>query len=144
MEAVLEAPAEAKVRARRGAPKKEGALKAQINVRIDAQLKEEADKAFASAGLNPSECVRAMYARAAELGSELRGMEDVVCLPPDEAEREELEEQARQMRAIERMSHIFEDVCAQYGFTIDVSKLKPMTEEEIEEAYYEDFLKECD
>ena len=122
---------------RRGAPKKPGALTAQINTRIDAQLKERAEAAFASANLSSSEAIRALYQHAADLGDGLRSLDDLI---PSATNDED--ETARKLRLIENSSHIVENVLARFGFEYPPSMLKPLTEEEIEAAYYEDYLKE--
>ena len=123
---------------RRGAPKKEKKLTAQINVRVETSLKEAADDAFAAAGLSSSEVIRAVYERAAELGTNLRGMGDLVQISQTVDEKDE---RAKKMRIIERSAHIVEEVCARYGLEYDPSVIEPMTEEELEAQVYEDFIK---
>lgn len=136
--ALAELPSEAQIQARRGAPKKEGALTAQINVRMDAALKAAADEVFAAAGLSSSEVIRAVYERAAELGGNLRGMDDLVHVAQTESEEDE---HIKKMSAFEHATHSLERAFASLGLEYDSSELHPMTEEEIEAAYYEDFIK---
>ena len=137
--AVPESSRAEQTQTRRGAPKKGSALTAQINVRMDAELKASADDAFASAGLSSSDVIRAVYVRAAELGSNLRGMEDLVHIARAESKEEE---RARKMRIVERSAHIVEEVCARYGLEYDSTVIEPMTEEELEAQVYEDYLRE--
>lgn len=136
--AVAEAPDAAQSRARRGAPKKEKILSAQINVRMEASLKAAADDAFAAAGLNSSEVIRAVYERAAELGTSLRGMGDLVHVAQTADEKDE---RARKMLVFERSTHAVERAFAGLGLNYDPSVIQPMTGEEFEAQVYEDFIK---
>ena len=135
--AVVEAPDAQQAQSRRGAPKKEKALTAQINVRMDASLKDAADAAFAAAGLSSSEVIRAVYGRAAELGGNLRGMDDLVRMDTDEAQEDE---RARKMRIFERSTHAVERAFESLGLHYDPAKVRPMTEEEFEAQVYEDYV----
>ena len=110
-------------------------LMSQVNARIETATKAEADAAFAHAGLAPSEAIRALYARAAALGSSLKSVGDLVV-----GASEDIESQDSRIAAFERATHAFDDMLARYGFTVDAEALVPMTEEEIEEASYQDFL----
>lgn len=136
--AAVEASDVTQIRSRRGAPKKEKALTAQLNVRIDASLKEAADEAFAAAGLSSSEVIRAVYERAAELGGSLRGLDDLVHVGTTEAEEDE---RTRKMRIFERSTHAVERAFESLGLHYDPTKVRPMTEEEFEAQMYEDFIK---
>ena len=135
---VAKAPDVKQTQPRRGAPKKEKALTAQINVRMDTSLKEAADAAFAAAGLSSSEVIRAVYERAAELGGNLRGMDDLVRMSTVEAEEDE---RTRKMRIFERSTHAVERAFESLGLHYDPTKVRPMTEEEFEAQIYEDFIK---
>jgi antitoxin component of RelBE/YafQ-DinJ toxin-antitoxin module len=110
-------------------------LMSQVNARIDAATKGEADAAFAHAGLAPSEAIRALYARAAALGSSLRSVSDLVV-----GASEDVEVQDSRMAAFERATHAFDDMLARYGFVVDDKAFALLTEEEVEEAFYQDYL----
>lgn len=129
-------PKSASTAAHRGAGKSH-ALMAQVNARIEASVKAEADAAFAHAGLAPSEVIRALYARAARLGSSLRSVDDLVVGASEDSE-------ARNARvaAFDRSAHAFDDVLGRYGFSVDVTGFAPMSEAEVEEAIFQDYLAE--
>jgi antitoxin component of RelBE/YafQ-DinJ toxin-antitoxin module len=115
--------------------KKRQGMMSQVNARIETETKRVADAAFAGAGIAPSEAIRALYARAAALGSSLRSVGDLVVDGDNDAAT-----QSSREATFERATHAFEDVLASYGFTVDVGSFAPMTEEEIEEATYQDYL----
>ena len=50
-----------------GLAKGRRSMMAQVNARIETEIKRAADAAFAHAGIAPSEAIRALYARAAAL-----------------------------------------------------------------------------
>lgn len=110
-------------------------LMSQVNARIETSTKGEADAAFAHAGLAPSEVIRALYARAAALGSTLRSVGDLVV-----GASEDVEAQDSRISAFEHATHAFDNMLARYGFTVDDEALASLTEEEIEEAAYQDYL----
>ena len=110
-------------------------LMSQVNARIETSTKGEADAAFAHAGLAPSEAIRALYARAAALGSSLRSVGDLVVGASEDGEARD-----SQIAAFERATHAFDDMLVRYGFTVDDEAPAPLTEEEIEEALYQDYL----
>lgn len=118
-----------------GLAKGRRSMMAQINARIETETKRAADAAFAHAGIAPSEAIRALYARAAALGSSLKSVGDLVVNNNGDAESQS----SREM-SFERAAHAFDDMLTRYGFTVDVENYVPMTEEEIEEAAYQDYL----
>ena len=107
----------------------------QVNARIETETKRAADAAFAHAGIAPSEAIRALYARAATLGSSLKSVGDLVVNGNKDAEMQS----SREM-SFECAARAFDDMLTRYGFTVDVERFAPMTEEEIEEAAYQDYL----
>ena len=115
--------------------KRRKSMMSQVNARIETSTKGEADAAFAHAGLAPSEAIRALYARAAALGSSLRSVGDLVV-----GASEDVEAQDSRLAAFECATHAFDNMLAHYGFAVDEEALAPMTEEEIEEALYQDYL----
>ena len=136
--AVAESSRAEQTQTRRGAPKKGSALTAQINVRMDAELKASADDAFASAGLSSSDVIRTVYVRAAELGKNLHCIDDLVCIGQT---KDKEDERDRNMRIFEFATHAVERTFADFGLTYDPSSIEPMTEEELEAQVYEDFIK---
>lgn len=110
-------------------------LMSQVNARIESSTKGKADAAFVHAGLAPSEAIRALYARAAALGSSLRSVSDLVV-----GASEDVEVQDSRMAAFERATHAFDDMLARYGFVVDDKAFALLTEEEVEEAFYQDYL----
>ena len=112
-------------------------LTAQVNVRIAGDIKDGADRALAAAGIAPREAIRALYMRAMRLGSSLRSLSDLVVGAGEDDEIQDSRE-----AAFARATHAFDTMLAQYGFSVDVEGVAPMTEEEIEEAAYQDYLAE--
>jgi antitoxin component of RelBE/YafQ-DinJ toxin-antitoxin module len=110
-------------------------MTSQVNARIETETKRAADVAFAHAGIAPSEVIRALYARAATLGSSLKSVEDLVVNGNASAEA-----QSSRKMSFERAVRAFDDMLTRYDFTVDVKRYAPMTEEEIEEAAYQDYL----
>lgn len=129
------APVRVKEMGARGMTSKSRSMMSQINARIDTAIKHDADAAFEHAGIAPSEAVRALYARAAALGSSLTSVGDLVV-----GEHGDYDAQKVREDAFRRATHAFDNTLARFGFTVDVSSFAPMTAEEIEEEAYRDFL----
>lgn len=110
----------------------------QVNVRMSTALKAAGDRAFQSAGLSPSEVVRAAYARAVELSHSLRGVSDIIT--SDARSEDEREERRRQIESFDRSAHACEDIAARFGLRVDAQGFAPMTDDEVEDAFYQDFL----
>ena len=107
----------------------------QVNARIETAVKSEADAAFDHAGVAPSEAIRALYARAAALGSSLKSVDDLVVSSSDDANAVRSRE-----AACERAAHAFGDMLERYGFSVDIGGFEPMTEDEVEDSFYQDYL----
>lgn len=102
---------------------------AQINVKLDRDLKLAGDAALLEAGSNPSEAVRNLWIAVSERGEK----RDAVLKLLDHAqEPSEGAEIARKLEALDRATHLFEDLGKQLGLSLD--SFTPMTDEEIEEA----------
>ena len=110
-------------------------MMSQVNARIEAATKSEADAAFAHAGIAPSEAIRALYAKAASLGSALKSVGDLVVGAAEDADVQD-----SRIATFERATHAFDDMLLRYGFSVDVESYTPINEEEIEEAIYQDYL----
>ena len=130
-----ELPVEAGTSKSQGAGKRHKALMSQVNARIETAVKSEADAAFYHAGIAPSEAIRTLYARAAALGSSLRSVDDLVVSSSDDVDA------VRSREAVfEHASHAFGNTIGRYGFSVDIEGFEPMTEEEIEDSFYQDYL----
>lgn len=109
----------------------------QVNVRISSALKQTGDEAFAAAGLSPSEVVRAVYARASALSHSLRSISDIVTSDAlDDGDSDRM----RRIELFDQSLHALQDRAQSYGLHLDPSSFEPMTEDEIEEAFYQDYL----
>ena len=84
---------------------------AQMNVRLDPQLKEAGDAVLASLGMTPSQAVRALWEYLVVNG----------CMPSKEGSAEILSDEANQRFMESRAaqgSHIIRDSCLKYGIPI--------------------------
>ena len=112
---------------------------AQINVRLDRELKEAGDRGLARRGISPSQAVRALWRvvgtddKASQKACDVLlglGADDV----PSEAERQRFEA----LDSFENSRSAFLRKLASVG--VDFSLCAPMTEEEVLEARYEYLL----
>ena len=78
---------------------------AQINVRLDADLKRSGDAALSRAGMTPSQAVRALWQLAASLADRPGALEDI--LLPSRARAEQRERENGDIGGIEpgRIGH---------------------------------------
>lgn len=74
---------------------------AQINVRLDADLKRSGDAALSKAGMTPSQAVRALWQLAASLADRPGALEDI--LLPSRARAEQREREKAAKRKLELM-----------------------------------------
>ena len=74
---------------------------AQINVRLDADLKRSGDAALSRAGMTPSQAVRALWQLAASLADRPGALEDI--LLPSRARAEQREREKAAKRKLELM-----------------------------------------
>ena len=112
---------------------------AQINVRIDRELKEAGDRGLARRGITPSQAVRALWGIFATDGEEADRTSDVLLgmdFPREPTETETARLQA--MQRFEDSQKSFMELLAEAG--VDPSSFTPMTEEEMREARYEHLL----
>ncbi len=75
---------------------------AQINVRIDRDLKEEGDAALVDAGLSPSQVVRDLWGKLAQGGEAAEAV--VALLGPDEMDDDERAAIDARLEVVERTS----------------------------------------
>ena len=110
---------------------------AQINVRLDANLKRTGDTALSSAGMTPSQAVRALWQLAASLADRPGALQDI--LSPDRARAEQREREKaarRKLGLIDQGSQLFAIACRESG--IDVTKVQPTGDEELKRNAYAD------
>ena len=112
---------------------------AQINVRLERELKEAGDRQLELAGRTPSQAVRALWSKVSKGGDEARAVLDAVFTQGDTPEPSE--QAARKLAALER----FEET--QSGFLarlkqlgVNPNELAPMTKDEAIEAREQYFL----
>lgn len=110
---------------------------AQINVRLDANLKRTGDAALSSAGMTPSQAVRALWQLAASLADRPGALQDI--LSPDRARAEQREREKaarRKLELIDQGSQLFAIACRESG--IDAVKACPTGDEELKRNAYAD------
>ena len=110
---------------------------AQINVRLDANLKRTGDAALSSAGMTPSQAERALWQLAASLADRPGALQDI--LSPDRARAEQREREKaarRKLGLIDQGSQLFAIACRESG--IDVTKVQPTGDEELKRNAYAD------
>ena len=108
---------------------------AQINVRIERELKEEGDRVIESLGLSTSEVVRMLWKKLAEGESVARGVLDGLAEPPEADRQAEVERKLAAIRSVDEGWQAFADLVG-----LDLSTHVPMTDEELREARYQDLL----
>ena len=73
-------------------------VSAQVNARIDPEVKRRGDEGLAAAGLTPTQAVRALWSLAASCVDEPQRLR--AALLPEEAEAERLEREAERQRRL--------------------------------------------
>lgn len=110
---------------------------AQINVRLDADLKRSGDAALSRAGMTPSQAVRALWQLAASLADRPGALQDILSPDRARAEQHEREKAARRkLGLIDQGSQLFAIACRESG--IDVPKAQPTGDEELKRNAYAD------
>ena len=110
---------------------------AQINVRLDADLKRSGDVALCRAGMTPSQAVRALWQLAASLTDRPGVLDDILLPNRARAEQREREKAARRkLELIDRGSQLFAAACGESG--IDMAKAQPSDDEELKRNAYAD------
>ena len=113
------------------------AATAQINARINAELKQRGDAALAAAGLTPTQAVRALWELAAEHAERPEVIEQA--LFPERAERaasEAEQRRSRRLAAAQRGPRIVEEAIAVAGIDIEASDASTMSYDELKELAY--------
>ncbi len=110
---------------------------AQINVRLDADLKRSGDAALSRAGMTPSQAVRALWRLAASLADRPGALQDILSPGRARAEQREREKAAKhKLELIDQGSQLFAAVCRESG--IDLAKVQPSDNEELNRNAYAD------
>lgn len=110
---------------------------AQINVRLDADLKRSGDVALSRAGMTPSQAVRALWQLAASLTDRPGVLQDILLPNRARAEQREREKAAkRKLELIDMGSHLFASACGESG--IDMARAQPSDDEELKRTAYAD------
>lgn len=110
---------------------------AQINVRLDADLKRSGDAALSRAGMTPSQAVRALWRLAASLADRPGALQDILSPGRARAEQREREKAAKhKLELIDQGSQLFAAVCRESG--IDLAKVQPSDNEELKRNAYAD------
>lgn len=110
---------------------------AQINVRLDADLKRSGDVALSRAGMTLSQAVRALWQLAALLTDRPGVLQDILLSNRAQAEQREREKAARRkLELIDTGSQLFVTACGESG--IDMAKARPSGDEELKRNAYAD------
>ena len=110
---------------------------AQINVRLDADLKRSGDAALSRAGMTPSQAVRALWQLAASMADRPGALEDILLPSRARAEQREREKVAKhKLELIDRGSQLFAAACRESE--IDLAKVQPSGDEELKRNAYAD------
>ena len=113
------------------APK--AALTAQVNVRMDAALKQAGDAGLAEVGLSPSDAVRALWGVMAQRGeARERLVEALGCGSGSQGSPE----RARRLRLVEDMASRYERL---RGDGADPHALPPLSPNDWDELAWEDY-----
>lgn len=105
----------------------------QINTRINQDLKQRGDAAFAEAGLTSSEAIRLLYTFAAEHRHQ---PELIVQRLSGESDDEERTRRERGLSAIQRGRHLCKEALTQLGIKNPDPAILGMPYEQLEEVAY--------
>ena len=105
---------------------------AQLNTRINQDLKQRGDAAFAEAGLTSSEAIRLLYTFAAEHRHE---PELIVQRLSNESD-EERAKRERGLSAIRRGRHLFDEALAQLGIDNPDPEILTMPYDQLKELAF--------
>lgn len=112
------------------------ALAAQVNARINPELKRSGDEGLAAAGISPTEGVRALYALASLYAKKPRKL--IAALYPkaqEQAERSAADAKARKLKLIDEGASIVADARAELGISASSSAAVPSFDDLVERAY---------
>ena len=107
---------------------------AQINARIDADLKVSGDAALAEAGLTPTKAIRAMWGRFASLADQPEKIKELVSGPQAESSSAARVERDRKLALAREGSQIVERSLASRGISVSEGFDEPPYDELRERA----------
>ena len=114
---------------------------AQINARIEPELKASGDAALAAAGLSPTQAIRALWELAARNADDPRTIEST--LFPEHAQQQREATQARRaarMAAARRGAGLADTIMAAHGISLPADGLPELSPDELRDlAYQEQF-----
>ena len=140
MEAVLERPTAERVVAPTRASKPVSAFEAkppkpaqaQINVRLDRELKEAGDRELERMGITPSQAVRALWEKLACGGADAEAARKLLAEQPKPAQ-EMSAAQKRKLEVMEEIKQSWQDLADTLG--LDLSTFVPSEDEDRHDAY---------
>lgn len=114
---------------------------AQVNARIDANLKATGDAGLAAAGYTPTQAVRALWALATRFKNE--PVKIRVALDPDgDVTSDDLAERNRRLEALRRGAGLVDNLCEQYGLPGTSRKLAALPYRELRDALMDEHFAE--
>lgn len=111
-------------------------LAAQVNARIDPELKRSGDEGLAAAGISPTEGVRALYALASLYAKKPSKL--IATLYPkakEQAKRAAADARVRKLKLVDEGASIVADARAELGISASSSVIAPSFDDLIESAY---------
>ena len=111
-------------------------LAAQVNARIDPELKRSGDEGLAAAGISPTEGVRALYALASLYAKKPSKL--IATLYPkakEQAQRAAADARVRKLKLVDEGASIVADARAELGISASSSVIVPSFDDLIESAY---------
>ena len=111
-------------------------LTAQVNARIDPELKRSGDKGLAAAGISPTEGVRALYELASLYAKTPHKL--IAALYPkahEQAQNAAADARARKLELVDEGASIVADACTELGISTPSSAVTPSFDDLIEHAY---------
>ena len=107
---------------------------AQINVRLDRELKEAGDRELERMGITPSQAVRSLWEKLARGGADAEAVRKLLIVQ-DEPEQEMSAAQKRKLEVMEEIKQSWQDLADTLG--LDLSTFKPSEDEDRHDAYCE-------
>ena len=107
---------------------------AQINVRLDRELKEAGDRELERMGITPSQVVRSLWEKLAGGGADAEAVRKLLIVQ-DEPEQEMSAAQKRKLEVMEEIKQSWQDLADTLG--LDLSTFKPSEDEDRHDAYCE-------
>ena len=113
---------------------------AQLNVRMDPELKAAGDSVLDLYGVSPSELVRALWEKIAKGETSFKQVVETLAAEPAAGKHKVVQYERDGMSFTDWVEWRFNAFAAEVG--LDPSTFVPHTDEELEELLYEDYLEE--